>query len=128
MLSSYSDADFVSTAYGRELSNARARAVTVEQTSDDPPDRLAGWLSTVSDTSLHTLDHQLLLDLLVIEADSARWRDIAETVVTHADDLLRVGLSIRRGSWSSGSVEQSASRPSASLTPRPRSSRSAAAR
>jgi hypothetical protein len=91
MLTSYTDANFVSTEYGRELSNARTRAVTVEGTSDDPPERVAAWLATVGDAALRGLDHYLLLDLLVIEADPLRWRDIAQTVVTHADDLVRVG-------------------------------------
>jgi hypothetical protein len=91
MLTSYSDKNFVSAEYGRELSGSRTRAVDVERASDDPPERIASWLSTVNDGALRGLDHQLLLDLLVIESDPLRWRDIAETVVTHADDLIRVG-------------------------------------
>ncbi len=91
MLTSYSDEDFVSGAYGRELNNARVRAVEVERVSDDPPERIAGWLGTVSDNALHTLDYQLLLDLLVIEKDPLRWRDMAQTVIGHADELIRVG-------------------------------------
>jgi hypothetical protein len=91
MLTSYSDADFVSNEYGRELSSARVRAVDVERTSDDPPERVAAWLSTVTDASLRGLDHQLLLDLMVIEADPLRWRDIAQTAVVHAEHLVRVG-------------------------------------
>ena len=91
MLTSYSDETYVSTDYGRELTSARARAVDVERVSDDPPDRVAGWLATVSDSALRTLDHQMLLDLLAIEEDPLRWRDIAQTVIAHADDLVRVG-------------------------------------
>jgi HEAT repeat protein len=91
MLTSYQDEKFVSDAYARELSGARARAVDVEAASDDPPERIATWLATVSDTSLRRLDHDLLEDLLRIEEDPARWRDIAETAVSHADDLVRVG-------------------------------------
>ena len=91
MLSSYSDASFVSSEYGRELSGARTRAVDVERVSDDPPERVAAWVSTVSDAALRGLDHQLLRDLLAIEQDPGRWRDIADTVVAHADDLVRVG-------------------------------------
>jgi HEAT repeat protein len=91
MLTSYSDDKFVSDEYARELSSARTQAVDVERTSDDPPERLAAWLATVTDTSLRSLDHQLLLDLLRIEEDALRWRDIADTAVTHADDLVRVG-------------------------------------
>jgi hypothetical protein len=91
MLTTYSDEDFVSTAYGRELSNARTRAVEVEQISDDPPDRVAAWVGTVSDAALHNLDDRLLLDLLAIEKEPLRWRDMAQTVIGHADDLIRVG-------------------------------------
>ena len=91
MLTSYSDAAYVSSDYGRELSSARTRPVDVERVSDDPPERMAGWLGTVSDTALRTLDYQLLVDLLTIEEDPLRWRDIAQTVATHADDLVRVG-------------------------------------
>jgi HEAT repeat protein len=91
MLTSYSDRSFVSESYARELSGARGRAVEVESTSDDPPERLAGWLSTVGDGSLRQLDLQLLEDLLRIEEDGSRWRDIADTVIGHAEDLVRVG-------------------------------------
>lgn len=91
MLTSYTDEKFVSADYGRELSNARTRPIDVERTSNDPPERVAAWLSTVSDGALRTLDHQLLQDLLAIEEDADRWRDLAETVVAHADDLVRVG-------------------------------------
>jgi hypothetical protein len=91
MLTSYQDEKFVSDAYARELSGARARAVDVEAASDDPPERVASWLATVSDGSLRGLDHDLLGDLLRIEEDPARWRDMAETTIAHADDLVRVG-------------------------------------
>jgi len=91
MLTSYSDEKFVSDAYAKELSSARARAVDVEAASDDPPERITVWLGTVADASLRRLDHQLLLDLLVIEEEPARWRDVAETVTAHAEDLVRVG-------------------------------------
>jgi hypothetical protein len=92
MMTSYSDASYVSEAYGRELSSARTTPVDVENTSDDPPERVAGWLATVNDASLRQLDHQLLKDLLAIETEPLRWRDVAEAVGGHADDLVRVGL------------------------------------
>ena len=91
MLTSYTDARYVSEDYARELSHARTQPIDVERTSDDPPERVAGWLATVSDVALRNLDHDLLTDLLVVEQDPARWRDIVETVATHADDLVRVG-------------------------------------
>ncbi|HJR61312.1 MAG TPA: HEAT repeat domain-containing protein, partial [Vicinamibacterales bacterium] len=91
MVTSYSDADYVSEAYGQELLSAQAKAVDVERTNDDPPDRVAAWVSTVSDRALREMDHQLLEDLLTIEGDPARWRDLAETAASHAEDLVRVG-------------------------------------
>ena len=51
MLTSYSDEKYVSEQYARELSGARTRAVDVERASDDPPERIAGWLATVSDAA-----------------------------------------------------------------------------
>ncbi len=91
MLTSYTDARYVSEDYARELSHARTLPVDVERVSDDPPERIAGWLATVSDAALRSLDQDLLTDLLLIETDPSRWRDVADTVVTHADDLVRVG-------------------------------------
>ena len=93
MLTSYQDDRFVSAAYARELSGARAKATDVEATSDDPPERIAGWVATVSDAALRNLDQLLLGDLLRLEEDGARWRDVAETVVTHVEGLVRVGYS-----------------------------------
>jgi hypothetical protein len=91
MVTSYSDANFVSRDYAQELWTAQTPVVPVEGTSDDPPDRIATWMGTVGDAALRQLDHLLLTDLLAIEQDSARWRDIAETVAAHAEDLVRVG-------------------------------------
>ena len=91
MLTSYSDADFVSREYGRELSAVRSQAVEVERTNDDPPERIAAWVATVSDSALRALDEQMLADLLAVEQDPLRWRDIADTAVAHAEDLVRVG-------------------------------------
>ena len=92
MLVSYSDAKFVSSDYARELTSARTRPVDVEAANDDPPERVSAWLSTVNDASLRALDYQLLADLVVIEPDPARWRDIVDTVMHHAQDLVRVGF------------------------------------
>lgn len=91
MLMTYSDEAFVSQDYARELSSARAQAVEVERIGDDPPERVSTWLSTVNDVSLRALDLQLLLDLLAIERDPTRWRDVTDAVVFHIEDLLLVG-------------------------------------
>lgn len=108
MLTSYSDKNYVSADYGRELSGARTRAIDVERTSDDPPERITAWLGTVGDGALRGLDHQLLLDLLVIETNPLRWRDIADTVVGHADDLVRVGYFEQAWELSEQVIAQSA--------------------
>ena len=111
MLTSYTDEAYVSSDYGRELSSARTRAVDVERISDDTPERMAGWLGTVSDVSLRNLDHQLLLDLLSIEEDPLRWRDVAKTVVSHADDLVRVGNFEQAWLLAEAVAERAAARP-----------------
>ena len=89
MLTEYSDEQYVGSAYSRELSHARTQAVEVEETSDDPPERVQVWLATVVDETLRELDLQLLTDLLDIEQDVYRWRDIAETVVVAVEELNR---------------------------------------
>jgi hypothetical protein len=91
LLRSYSDAQFVSATYGRELSSARARAVDVDRVSDDPPPRIARWIDTVAPNAVRTLDLMLLLDLLRIEADPERWRTLTASVVALVEDLLLVG-------------------------------------
>ena len=47
--SNYSDKSFVSAEYARELSAARTQAIEVERLSDDPPERIAAWLASVSE-------------------------------------------------------------------------------
>ena len=91
LLTSYSDATFVSEEYARELSGARTRAVDVEQASDDPPERLAVWVDSVAASALRALDLHLLLDLLRLEQDDARWGALMAPVVHNLEDLLLVG-------------------------------------
>ena len=88
---SYSDEPFVSDAYGKELSGARTRAIEVEGVSDDPPDRIGAWLGTIATTALRALDLTLMLDLLRIEQDEERWRELMRPLVGLIEDLLLVG-------------------------------------
>jgi HEAT repeat protein len=81
MLTSYSDASFVSDEYGKELTTARTQALEVERVSDDPPERVQGWVATVSETALQDLDLNMLCDLLRIEEDPALWEGMAAIVV-----------------------------------------------
>jgi HEAT repeat protein len=91
MLTSYTDESYVSEAYGRELSGARTQAIEVDRVSDDPPDRMAAWLATVTGSAVRVLDLTLLTDLLRIEEDEGGWRDLMRPVVAQIEDLLLVG-------------------------------------
>ena len=91
LLTSYSDKSFVTEEYGRELSSAGTRAIDVEHSSDDPPERVSAWLSTVATPVLQTLDLTLMLDLLRIEEDDDRWGDMTTPTVTLIEELLFVG-------------------------------------
>jgi HEAT repeat protein len=85
MLTSYSDESYVSNEYARELSGAKGHAIDVERVSDDPPERVQVWLSTVSDPALRQLDQDLLLDLLRIEEDPAKWEAIAKSAAVEIE-------------------------------------------
>jgi hypothetical protein len=91
MLTSYSDEQFVSESYARELSGARTQAIEVERVSDDPPERVGSWVMTVGAAEVRALDFQLLLDLLTIETDQERWANVTGPVVSHIEDLMLVG-------------------------------------
>jgi len=92
MLTSYSDETYVSADYGRELSGAKAQAVDVERVSDDPPERIQGWIGTVdNDAALRGLDLTLILDLLQIEGDAALWRDVAQVAVSEIEKRTKSG-------------------------------------
>jgi HEAT repeats/PBS lyase HEAT-like repeat len=91
LLTSYSDEPFVSEAYGKELSGARTKAVEVEGVSDDPPERIGAWLSTIATTALRALDLTLMLDLVRIEQNEEHWRELMKPLVGLIEDLLLVG-------------------------------------
>ena len=91
LLTSYSDEPFVSEAYGKELSGARTKAIEVEGVSDDPPERIGAWLSTIATTALRALDIALMIDLLRIEQEDEKWRGLMTPLVGLIEDLLLVG-------------------------------------
>jgi HEAT repeats len=91
MLTSYSDAKFVSEGYARELTTAQTQAVEVDKIGDDPPVRIRAWLSTVSDEEVRALDQHLLLDLLTIETRADAWSGVLDTALTSIDQLVLVG-------------------------------------
>ncbi len=91
LLLSYQDEKFVSADYARELSTSRTQAVDVERVSDDPPERVAAWLATITDAEIRGLDLQLLLNLLRLEEEPERWKAVVEPAVAHVDDLVLLG-------------------------------------
>jgi hypothetical protein len=91
LLTSYRDEPFVSDAYAAELSGARQHAEDAERINEDPPERLADWLSTITDASIRARDLDLLLDLLRLETDPGRWRDLLDPVQAHLEDLVLLG-------------------------------------
>ena len=91
MLTSYSDDKWVSEDYARELTDARTQALEVERVSDDPPERIESWISSVNASELRALDLRLLMDLLTIEQDPERWRGVTLPAVSHIEDMLLVG-------------------------------------
>ncbi|MEW6320804.1 MAG: HEAT repeat domain-containing protein [Acidobacteriota bacterium] len=90
LLTTYSDAPYVSDEYGRELSTARGHAVDVERVGDDPPERVGAWLATISDDQVRRLDAELLVDLLRIETRAEAWRKVLDTAIAHLPQLVLI--------------------------------------
>lgn len=88
LLTSYSDSRFVSDEYGRELATARSHAIDVEKVSDDPPERVSSWLSTVSEHEVRRLDQQVLLDLLAIETRADAWEKVLGSALALIEQLV----------------------------------------
>jgi HEAT repeat protein len=91
MLMNYSDKPYVSAEYARELSEAKTQAIEVDRVSDDPPERVQGWLASVSEDSVRHLDLLLLLDLLRLEHDHVQWRGISTLVTSQIERLTLLG-------------------------------------
>jgi HEAT repeat protein len=67
----------VSDEYAREISSARRNAIEIERVSDDPPERVQAWVTTVSESALAQLDLEMLLDLLRIEGAATQWEPLS---------------------------------------------------
>ena len=87
----YSDKSFVSSDYSRELSAARAQAIEVERLSDDPPERIAGWLGSVSESAVRDLDLLLTLDLMRVETEPDNWTGVAGVAVREIERRSMLG-------------------------------------
>ena len=73
---------------GDELATARTHAIEVERVSDDPPERISSWLSTVSEHEVRRLDQQVLLDLLAIETRPDAWQRVLDSAVDAIEQLV----------------------------------------
>jgi HEAT repeat protein len=91
MLMNYQDKPYVAADYARELSGARSQAIEVDRVSDDPPERIQEWLSSVTAEAVRHLDLQLLLDLLRLEGDPMKWRDLVNVVSGEIERLTLAG-------------------------------------
>ena len=92
LITSYSDEPFVSDSYARELSGEPQPGH--HDRSDQRRSaraRSAAGSATVATSELRRLDLTLLLDLLRIEEDDARWGTLMPPVVALLEDLLLVG-------------------------------------
>ena len=87
----YSDKTYVSSEYARELSSARSQAIEVERLSDDPPERIAAWLASVSEASVRDLDLLLTLDLMRVETEADNWAAVADVAVREIERRSLVG-------------------------------------
>ena len=91
MLMKYSDAEYVSDSYARELTAARTQAVEIEKIGEDPPARIRAWTSTLSEEEMRALDQRLLLDLLTIETRPEAWAGVLDLAVTAIENLVLAG-------------------------------------
>jgi hypothetical protein len=91
LLMSHSDAPSVPDDYQHLPPAADRLAVAVEDVSDDPPDRIAAWLATVTDSDLRALDQQLLIDLLRLEDRPEAWTSVLELATTRLNQLMPDG-------------------------------------
>jgi len=91
ILSSYSDEKYISEEYARDLSRARVVAVEMDKIGDDPPERVAAWVATVSDEQVRRLDQQVLGDLIIVESRPDEWRKVLVLAVSRIEQLVLVG-------------------------------------
>lgn len=91
ILSSYTDEKFISDDYARDLSQARLVAVEMDRIGDDPPERVAAWVATVSDEQVRRLDQQVLGDLIIVESRPEEWRKVLALGLARIEQLVLVG-------------------------------------
>jgi HEAT repeat protein len=91
ILTSYTDTAYVPDSYDRELTAAERRAGELARSVEDPPERIIGWLKTVSDVSVRGLDLRLLTDLLSVQHHPERRRDVLDLIMSQVGELADIG-------------------------------------
>jgi len=91
LLTTYSDSEYVSDEYDRELTSARTQATDIEKIGDDPPSRIRSWVSTLNDEEIRALDQRLLLDLLTIETRTEAWAGVLDLTIVGIEQLVLIG-------------------------------------
>jgi hypothetical protein len=82
-LEDHVDHRFISDQYGEELHEVQGRGSADPLATIDPPERLASWLSTISDEAVRELDLLLLGDLARTEHDAGRFRKVLDVLHAH---------------------------------------------
>ena len=91
LLLTHSDQAFVSDDYNVELQRLASRAVDIDRDQTDPPDRINTWRGTVNDERVRGLDAELLVDLMHLQTDAAKWRPLADMAQSRVNVLLVMG-------------------------------------
>jgi hypothetical protein len=76
------DRRFISEQYGDELHDVKDRAAAWVA-PDDPPERLAAWVGSISSESVKELDLLLLEDMVRAETETARLRKVLDILQAH---------------------------------------------
>jgi hypothetical protein len=77
-LEAHVDRRFISEQYGDELHDVQGRSGAAWLGSDDPPERLAAWVGSISDEATKELDLLLLEDLVRTETDAVKLRKVLD--------------------------------------------------
>jgi hypothetical protein len=85
------DRRFISDQYGDELHEVRDRGAGAALETDDPPERLAAWVASISDEAVKELDLRLLGDLVRSETDPARLRKVLDILHLHVLEAADAG-------------------------------------
>ena len=90
-LESHLDRRFISDQYGNELHAVQDRSDSDALAADDPPERLAAWVGSITDHAVRELDLRLLGDLVRSEHEAGRLRKILDVLQTYVLEAAEAG-------------------------------------